>query len=103
MTVTVNTWVAAPYLCLAVRVSGHTPAAALRGVPGDRGHTVFVVSETHAHRTTRPVLVTVGARTPVVTTQKANAAPQAAVAAEPPGKGGRLCDHGGRDRHGIRG
>jgi hypothetical protein len=33
VTVKVNAWVAVPYLFLAVRVSGYTPAAALLGVP----------------------------------------------------------------------
>ena len=75
MTVTVNTWVGVPCLFLAVRVSGYTQLLRCEGCP-DRGRTVFVVSETSTARgPPSPVSVTVGARTPVVVTHEANAAP----------------------------
>src|ERR1019366_1462645 len=52
VTVRVNAWVTVPFLFLAVRVSGYTPAAAFLGVP-----------------------VILGAGSPVAVTVKVNAAP----------------------------
>jgi hypothetical protein len=74
VTVRVNAWVAVPYLFLAVRVSGYTPAAALLGVP----EIVAVPSPLSVNLTpegSRPVLVIVGAGEPVVVTVKEKRAP----------------------------
>ena len=60
VTVRVNAWVAVPFLFLAVRVSGYTPAAAFLGVP----EIVAVPSPLSVNLTpdgSRPVLVILGA------------------------------------------
>src|ERR1700733_4915065 len=67
VTVRVNAWVAVPSLFLAVRVSGYTPAAAFLGIP----EIVAVPSLLSMNLTpegSRPVLVIVGAGSPVVVT-----------------------------------
>ncbi len=74
VTVRVNAWVAVPFLFLAVRVSGYTPAAAFLGVP----EIVAVPSPLSVNLTpegSRPVLVILGAGAPVVVTVKENRAP----------------------------
>ena len=48
VTVRVNAWVAVPYLFLAVRVSGYTPAAAFLGVPEIVAVPSAVIGEPHA-------------------------------------------------------
>jgi len=82
VTVRVNAWVAVPFLFLAVRVSGYTPAAAFLGVP----EIVAVPPPVSANRTpegSRPALVILGAGSPVAVTVNVNAAPNAAVSAAP--------------------
>ena len=74
VTVSVNAWVAVPYLFLAVRASGYTPAAAFLGVP----EIVAVPSPLSVNVTpegSRPVLLIVGAGSPVVVAVKENRAP----------------------------
>ena len=71
---------AVPCLLLAVRVSGYAPAAAFAGVP----EVVAVPSLLSANRTpdgSRPVLLILGAGSPVAVTVKVKAAPNAAVSA----------------------
>ena len=82
VTVRVNAWVAVPFLFLAVRVSGYTPAAAFPGVP----EMVAVPSLLSANLTpegSRPVLAILGAGSPVVVTVNLNAAPNGTVVSEP--------------------
>src|ERR1017187_1948688 len=74
VTVRVNAWVAVPYLFLAVRVSGYTPAAAFLGVP----EIVAVPSPLSVNLTpagSQSLLVIFGAGEPVVVTVKENRAP----------------------------
>jgi hypothetical protein len=87
VTVRVNAWVAAPYLFLAVRVSGYTPPAEPAGVP----EIVAVPSPSSANFTpegNRPLLVIMGAGSPVAVTIKVNGTPNATVSAEPLAKAG---------------
>lgn len=82
VTVRVSAWVAVPFLFLAVRVSGYTPAAAFTGVP----EIVAVPSPLSANFTplgSAPILVILGAGSPVVVTVKVNATLKVAVALEP--------------------
>ena len=74
VTVKVNAWVAVPYLFLAVRVSGYTPAAAFLGVP-EMVAVPSLVSVNRRPEGSRPALVIVGAGPPVAVTVKENAAP----------------------------
>src|ERR1017187_9533659 len=74
VTVRVNAWVAVPYLFLAVRVRGYTPAAAFLGVP----EIVAVPSPLSVNLTpagSQSVLVIFGAGKPVVVTVNENRAP----------------------------
>ncbi len=87
VTVRVNAWAAVPFLFLAVRVSGYTPAAAFLEVP----EIVAVPSPLSANFTpdgSRPVRVILGAGSPVAVTVKVKGTPNAAVAAEPLVKAG---------------
>ena len=76
-----------PFLLLAVRVSGYTPAAVLTGVP-EMVAVPSLLSENLTPAGSRPVLVILGAGSPVLVTVNVNAAPNAAVAAEPLVKAG---------------
>ena len=80
VTVRLKAWVAAPFLFLAVRVSGYTPAAAFAGVP----EIVAVPSPLSVSLTpdgSRPVPEIQGAGSPVAVTVNVNATPNASVAA----------------------
>jgi hypothetical protein len=82
-----NSCVAFPVLFLAVSVSEYTPAALSSGVP----KIVAVPSSLSANRTPdgrRPELVIFGVGSPAAVTVYVNAAPNAAVSAEPLVKAG---------------